>query len=881
MITSDYPISLQGNCFFEKINIFEKKYVMINRFVLIFIFALSRTFIAADNANYRIANNQIQFVENRGQVYDQDYKPRQDVLFSGTDGQFVFHINTKGVSYQIQNPNAELSGKTTIHRIDLDWLGMNKNVTASKGESTEGYSNYYLASCPNGILNVRAYKEVTLYNIYNNINVHYYGSNGNLKCDYIVKPNTDYKQIQIEVNGAEVEIAPSGNLLLKTPYGIIEEDKPVVFQDGAQLDAEWVVNQNIITYNIKNYNKSKELIIDPVTRVWGTYYGDSGADYGYVCESDAANNVYLSGRTASWVNIATTGAHQIIFNGGSDMFLAKISANGVRQWCTYYGGTGNDIGQDCAINTTGDVYVAGFTQSVINISTAGAHQVVFGGGTNDAFLVKFNSLGQRQWGTYYGGSGDDGGYSCALDGAGNVYLCGYSGSTSNIATAAAHQTVFVGGPNDGFLAKFNSSGLRLWGTYYGGSNNDIAYQCMADASGNVYFAGSTLSTNSISTTSSQQATLGGGVDACLAKFNSTGTLQWATYAGGSGTDNGYSCALDATGNIYLAGATQSTNNIASGSTHQLSNNGLSDGFLLKYNNSGVLQWGTYYGGTNDDYVRGCATDALGSIYLVGQTLSLTSISTAGAIQPAYAGGTYDGFIVQFNSAGIRQWGSYYGGNGDDGAYYCSVNSLGNVYVTGYSSSTNNMASPLSYQTNFGGVYDAFLVKFGNCTAISPNLTVNNPVCVGANVNFSAAVTSTTVLNYIWQGPNSYTSSIQNPTIVSAVPANAGTYTLTAYDSFGCSENSSVTLTVSTCTNIKEETMSMLSSLYPNPNNGHFILETESDGLLYVCNALGQELYIQKVISGKNSIRVEDLSNGVYFVRLMCNNREEFFKIIIN
>ena len=125
----------------------------------------------------------------------------------------------------------------------------------------------------------------------------------------------------------------------------------------------------------------------------------------------------------------------------------------VRQWGTYYGGTGDDRGNSCAIDASGNIYLAGWTSSTTGIATTGAHQTTFGG-FNDAFLVKFNSSGVRQWGTYYGGTGWEEGWSCATDSSGNIYLAGQTGSTSGIATTGAHQTTF-GGNYDAFLVKFH------------------------------------------------------------------------------------------------------------------------------------------------------------------------------------------------------------------------------------------------------------------------------------------------------------------------------------------------------------------------------------------------------------------------------------------
>jgi hypothetical protein len=206
--------------------------------------------------------------------------------------------------------------------------------------------------------------------------------------------------------------------------------------------------------------------------------------------------VYLAGYTNSTTgtDIATTGAHQSANGGNDDAFLVKFNTSGVRQWGTYYGGSGVDEGWSCSTDASGNVYLAGVTSSNTGtvIATTGAHQSTNGGGT-DAFLVKFNTSGVRQWGTYYGGSGSEEGNSCSTDATGNVYLAGYTPSNTGtvIATTGAHQSAFGGGFDDAFIVKFNASGIRQWGSYYGGSGDDRGYSCSTDASGNVYLAGYT------------------------------------------------------------------------------------------------------------------------------------------------------------------------------------------------------------------------------------------------------------------------------------------------------------------------------------------------------------------------------------------------------
>ncbi len=174
--------------------------------------------------------------------------------------------------------------------------------------------------------------------------------------------------------------------------------------------------------------------------------------------------------TASSTNISTVGSHQSSVSGLYDAFVVKFATSGIRQWATYYGGLGYEEGKSVSSDINGNIYLSGETSSTNNISTTGSHQATIAG-NNDAFLAKFNASGVRQWGTYYGGLGEDDGNSVATDLSGNVYLGGYTLSTNNISTALGHQTIY-GGNEDAFLVKFNTNGSRLWGTYYGAIDSD-------------------------------------------------------------------------------------------------------------------------------------------------------------------------------------------------------------------------------------------------------------------------------------------------------------------------------------------------------------------------------------------------------------------------
>ncbi len=385
--------------------------------------------------------------------------------------------------------------------------------------------------------------------------------------------------------------------------------------------------------------------------IWTTYYGGIYHDYGYAVNADISGNVYITGSTDSYNGIATSGAYRTYFiPGGSNGFLSKFSSTGSLTWATYYGES--DGGTSLTTDASGEVYMTGTTHTINGTATTGAYQTSYGGGPSDAFLAKFSGSGSLLWATYFGGNDQDGGNGVTVDKSGNVYLTGITYSSNGIATAGAYKT--YSSRVDAFLAKFSGAGKLAWATYYGGTYNNGTFSTSGargngvctDATGNVYMTGWTVGGNII-TSGAYQTSVGGGQDAFLAKFSSSGSLNWATFYGGKGTDNGNGVSIDANSNIYMAGTTSSSTGIATTDAYQTSLAGSQDAFLVKFNNTGSRLWATYYGGGGES-AEGVSMDASGNIYVAGQTASSNGIASFGAYQTSYAGNE-DAFLAKFGN----------------------------------------------------------------------------------------------------------------------------------------------------------------------------------------------------------------------------------------
>ncbi len=381
-------------------------------------------------------------------------------------------------------------------------------------------------------------------------------------------------------------------------------------------------------------------------RLWATYFGGQNIDHGYSVVTDLGGNIYMGGYTISTSDIAYGGFQNSYGGGFNDAFLVKFDSTGNRLWSTYYGGDGKDYCWSIATDFFGNVYMAGTTTSIINISSNGFQSS--NNGVSDAFLVKFDSNGNRIWATYYGGISTDNGSCIATDLEGNVYMIGMTTNNDDI-SYQGFQNIY-GGNSDAFLVKFDSLGNRIWASYYGGAENEYGWSVATDIFGNVYISGNTKSTEDISSSGFQNTFGGSGAfnsgDAFVVKFDSEGNRLWATYYGGENDEEGLSVTTDMSGNVYLGGDTYSSENV----TFEGYQNGLlgqENLFVVKFDTSGNRICATCYGIGHDEEGH-IAVDIFDNIYLSGITSNTFGIASEG-FQNTYGGGDNDSYLVKFHS----------------------------------------------------------------------------------------------------------------------------------------------------------------------------------------------------------------------------------------
>ncbi|HUL43758.1 MAG TPA: SBBP repeat-containing protein [Bacteroidota bacterium] len=377
-------------------------------------------------------------------------------------------------------------------------------------------------------------------------------------------------------------------------------------------------------------------------------------------------------------------------------------------WARLAGGAQYEGFQTVATDVNGNVCVAGIFGSP-TITFGGTTLTNTGtGGSSDLFLVKYGPTGNVLWAVSAGGTSDDHVTNVATDASGDIYLTG-SFQSASITFGFTTLTNASPGTADFFIAKYAPSGYSLWALSAGGSADDAGTAVSPDANGNVYAAGN-FSSSAITFGSTTLTNAGsvGGCDLFLVKFGPTGSVLWATNAGGISNDYAYALGTDASGDVYMTGGFASPS-ITFGST-TLTKVACTDFYLVKYAPTGSVLWVRGVGGQNNEVGYGIALDPSGNIYVAGYFGSPTVVFGSTTLTNAGSAGWSDVLLVKYNPAGTCLWATSTGGAAEDVATSIGVDGSGNIYISGYYSS-----SSISFGSTTlinGGNYDMFLAKYG-------------------------------------------------------------------------------------------------------------------------------------------------------------------------
>jgi hypothetical protein len=316
--------------------------------------------------------------------------------------------------------------------------------------------------------------------------------------------------------------------------------------------------------------------------------------------------------------------------------------------------------------------------------------------------------------TYLGGSGDDHGFAIAVDGSGDTYITGETGSSDFPTGPGSFDPTYTGG-TEVFVTKLNEHGTGLsYSTYLGGSGDERGTDIAVDAGHNAYVTGYTTSSDFPMPDVAYNRTFGGNEDAFVTKLNLTGaSLNYSTYLGGHAYDNAYGIAVDSIGNAYVTGTTSSDDFPVNPGAYDTTYNGNNDIFVTKLNAAGTgLGYSTFVGGSNTEYGRDITVDQEARAYVTGNTASTNFPTTAGAYDPSLSAGTVDAFVMKMNLTGAGlTYSTYLGGSDDDFAFGITVDGDKNAYITGHTASADFPTTPGAFDTSYnGGLYDVFVSK---------------------------------------------------------------------------------------------------------------------------------------------------------------------------
>lgn len=597
-------------------------------------------------------------VENRGQVRDVDGRPRPEIRAVVHAGGMRVFVREGGLSF-VQIANATDLRDTHDHhhghdheereppryeRIDVDFVGALAMPRMRLEQPLAWRTSFYVAGNGENAAQMTPHRRLVLENLWPAIDLVLTLTQTGLKYDLHVRDGGRVDDIRLRYSdNVRPQLRADGGLAVRGQLGMLEEEAPVCFLEE----------------------------------------GGGRVDGRFVVE----------GRTVRFAVEAPATQP-----AGSTLVIDPSLS-----WSTYVGSSSDDYSGGIDVVQLAGAIMCGSTQGVNFPTTAGVFQPTASTANWDGFVIRFSTAGARVWATYIHGANALNNLQC--DAAGNSFMTGCSNSTQFITSAGAFQTTRTGG-HDAVIIKMLANGSLGWSTFIGGTSNDLGQGLTYDGAGSVYLTGQTFSNNFPVTTGAYQTTFGGGSDAFVARFDTSGARIWCTYMGGSTSQFGHGCITDPNGFVIVTGETGTGFPTTNGVVQQTFPGGTYSAFLSKFSPAGALIWSTYFGTSTTGY----GVCMVGSDPMVVGVTAGTLPGTSGGFQPAKSGGQ-DAWIARLNSSATSiVWATYLGGSGDDhGTSVRAVN--GRLYMTGCTPSSNFPVTAGAYQTTYGGQQDRFLAQF--------------------------------------------------------------------------------------------------------------------------------------------------------------------------
>ena len=675
-----------------------------------------------------------------------------DVEFSARGAAYAISLNRQGAEFSLGQPATQPTASPDVLRLAV--VGTRPAATPSAEGPLPGRVNYLIGNDPSKWrTDVPTYAKVRYSGVYPGIDLVYYGTQGRLEYDFAVAPGANAGKIRLAFQGADrLRLDGNGNLEVSAHGRTLAFERPVAYQLVGErhvpIAATYRIQGNAIKFDIGPYDHSRALIIDPVLSYF-SYLGGAAADNvgaaipssgnlsGQAAAVDGAGHLYVVGYTYS-SNFPTKGtgigAIPAKYNGQSIpwVFVTEVAADATSLvYSTYIGGSFYDYGYGIAVDSKGSAYITGSTSSADFPVTTGAFQTICGpnggpgGGSptvttncltpqnvnggnawSGAFVAKLNPTGNGLVYSTFLGSVNDSGRAIAVDSAYRAYVAGSSPNSG---------CQYQGSPVR-FTCFPTTTGAVLADNRNGGFAADAAFVSVLDPTGSTLLYSTLFADTRQNVTPAQSPGL--------------------SFASADGT----AVAVDAAGNFYLAGYTNSgflpttvgAYQQASGPLTSANGNNINGtrGFVAKFTPVGgqsapALVYGTYLGGLTTpftvDQITGLAVDAAGDAYLAGYSTDPTFPVTSGAFQTGCGGGSGNcigvAFLAELNPSGTKELAAtYYGlqtgsGDGISRVGALAIDASANIYLTGEGASGIPQVNPIGTGNGGGGMISPFVAKF--------------------------------------------------------------------------------------------------------------------------------------------------------------------------
>lgn len=663
----------------------------------------------------QLQNLHVPFLANEGQIdgrvkfYARTFG---GAVFVTKDGEIVYSIPTKVSALRVQSDENEVFKGIALKET---FMGGKIEKVIGEGKSVTKVSQFKGNEPSKWKSNISSYELVNLGEVYDGIEMKLKAYGNNVEKLFYVKPNTSSANIRVKIEGTKsLKVNNKGELEVDTSLGSITFTRPVSYQEEKgkrkYVEIAYLVQGNEYSFKVGEYDKTKELVIDPLLA--STFLGGAADDKIRSLVIDTNGIVYVAGATSSSNFPTTFGAHDTSYNSSRDVFVAKFDSNLQNLLAsTFLGGSGNeDLGYGIFldIDDNGNIYVAGTTGSSDFPTTFGAYDTTWTGPVN-AFVAKFDNQLQNLLSSTLIGSSS---YSyaevnaMAIDSNGNVFVTG-SGTVEfpNMTGQGA------------YIAKFDNNLSTVFASTF---LNEAPLSLVIDKNGYVFYAGVTGNPDFPTTAGAYDTTYNGEGDVFISKYdNNLQILLASTFLGGSNSEYagdytwGMSIPLfvDKTGFVYVGGITKSSDFPTSSAAYDKTYNGGSDGFISKFdNNLQQLLASTFLGGNEIDRVTSISVSDNGGIYVTGRTSSENFPVTQGSFDTTYQGGQ-ELYVSKFNSNLQNLLAStWIGSNCTNINPTISLDSSENVYVAGHTVSSDFPTIPNSYDTTYNLDGDAFVAK---------------------------------------------------------------------------------------------------------------------------------------------------------------------------